>query len=232
MARYTLAPLDFFPARLLLVTRFPSKCDAWSKKKGAARGGAGNFKKVMSAKHQANDTPSKSQWPFTSCCGAPKFWFQIAVWRGTPCAKERHPFKDASVERWPFVTYPAPQSRSTTEGRSLTGLKRGTSIRWALFGPCIADPSTGVDQWAVALVLLLDKIAPTEGNTFGILVCPVWWPVGGFLFCLPFAFSSFASLALAFLLTLRLTNWPPSLSLLKYLPFLDLPFPCWEITRS
>ena len=104
------------------------------------------------------------------------------------------------------------------------------AILWlVLFGSCITDPALRVHNWTIvgtstlALAGLLDEVITAKGNTLWILESPIRWPVWGFGLCLPFSFASFVSLALSFLLPLRLADGVPPWALLV-LAFLGFPF--------
>ena len=68
----------------------------------------------MSAKHQENDTPVKASHLLLVIAVCPVLVPEHCL-LGEPHKHEKFvSFHKSSVEWWPFVTYPAPQSRSTT----------------------------------------------------------------------------------------------------------------------
>ena len=68
----------------------------------------------MSAKHQENDTPVKASHLLLVIAVCQVLVPEHCLLGEPPKHEKFVSFHKSSVEWWPFVTYPAPQSRSTT----------------------------------------------------------------------------------------------------------------------
>ena len=69
---------------------------------------------IMSAKHQENDTPVKASHLLLVIAVCQVLVPEHCLLGEPPKHEKFVSFHKSSVEWWPFVTYPAPQSRSTT----------------------------------------------------------------------------------------------------------------------